>query len=157
MDAMHGPKETDLQMLALLREHSIPHQVVLSKVDRLKGRPVIKGHKRTPDEAQERIVTTTPFQDRLTEIRALVQPGDHSGLEALGEILCTCAVTEKRSRPVGIDALRWAVLASVGLDRRGYVDVQLPDVVEYPRSKLPEPELPADLTVSRAMNYTPLA
>lgn len=124
-------------MLALLRRDSIPHQVLLSKVDRLKG----------PEGT---------LQERLEELRALVQPRDRSGLEGLGEILCTSALREKRRRPAGIDAVRWAVLVAAGLDGSPVVESHSTDTRCLPASTTPGIDLSGQPGL-KMMSFTPFS
>ena len=111
VDAMHGLKLTDEQMLFLLRSNGIPHQVILSKTDRVlfsRGR-VSSQHLESAIPALETIV------ERL---RKKIQPGPDEGPDALGELICTSADTQLNRRKLGIASLQWAVLSATGFGPR---------------------------------------
>jgi len=122
IDCDHGLKRTDHDILALFRQYAIPHQVVLSKVDKL-----------LRSKSGASVASLTALQDRLQSLRSVVQPdGRFEGPGALGEIL-TCS-TEPRMRVapgqgqfLGISALRWAILSAAGYG--GSVEVKEDPVV----------------------------
>ncbi|KAI9851295.1 MAG: hypothetical protein M1838_004031 [Thelocarpon superellum] len=95
VDARHGPKETDLHLLSILRTHAIPHQVVLSKVDRV----LFPQHPRFPSPAKLQW-HLTQLQTSLHELRPLLQPSPASGPPALGEILSCSAETATDGRGI---------------------------------------------------------
>ena len=107
LDAMHGVKESDTKMLDLLRQESISHQIIASKVDRVS--PIL-------------------LDASLAHMQAAVQPSG-SSFKGLGEILVTGSLgdgrsnsTVKASDMVGIEDVRYAVLAAVGLENRELVE-----------------------------------
>lgn len=116
IDAVHGLKTSDLQILELFRRNAIPHQIILSKVDRFL---LSSDGKRT---------SAAFLEDRLEELKhhveALkpnIQPsGD--GVPALGEVLTCSGVRRKTARKklalvegmANLDAIRWAILAATG-------------------------------------------
>ncbi|KAF8422557.1 P-loop containing nucleoside triphosphate hydrolase protein, partial [Tirmania nivea] len=97
VDALHGPKSSDLMLLDHLGASGVPYQIVLSKVDRLK---------------QEELDTA------FDNIKALLtDKRERRGTSALGEVLGTAADPAKRSKSkVGMAELRWAVMVAGGLD-----------------------------------------
>ncbi|MCJ1401510.1 GTP-binding protein [Xylographa trunciseda] len=119
VDPLHGLKESDELILALFRHNAIPHQVVLSKVDRILL-PSSRSNSITEEKLAENIVE---LQRIVEKIWIQIQP-KNDGPPALGEIL-TCSADNKKWRTLstepkgrlGISALRWAVLAATGLHR----------------------------------------
>ena len=108
MDALHGLKRSDEEILSMFRQYAIPHQIILSKVDR------ILFEKSPPSFA--RIERSLPRLDAIVQqLKPMIQPVKRDGPEALGEIV-TCSA-EKRidGKSLGINNVRWAVLAATGL------------------------------------------
>ncbi|KAL2840562.1 P-loop containing nucleoside triphosphate hydrolase protein [Aspergillus pseudoustus] len=112
IDSEHGIKRTDSDILNLFRQYAIPHQVILSKVDKLLVRSQPKP-------------TSVPAAKKLVELRAIleslkpvVQPvGRNEGPGALGELLtCSSQVRIGPTRFLGVSAVRWAILSAAGLD-----------------------------------------
>ena len=120
MDALHGLKESDELILSLFRHNAIPHQVVLSKVDRILM-PRSDSKTITEEKLAER---AAELQAIVEKIRKQIQP-KNDGPPALGEIL-TCCVENKEWRELstdpkgrlGISALRWAVLVATGFHQK---------------------------------------
>ncbi|MCJ1414191.1 GTP-binding protein [Xylographa parallela] len=120
VDSLHGLKKSDETILALFRHNAIPHQVVLSKVDR-----ILLPNSKSKSISEEKLAEHAMELQRIVEkIRKQIQP-KNDGPPALGEIL-TCSADNQRwkalsSEPkgrLGISALRWAVLAATGLDQK---------------------------------------
>ena len=108
VDALHGLKRSDEELLSLFRQHAISHQIILSKVDR------ILFPKGTPSPA--RLERNLPELERICEeLRIKVQPGIRDGPEALGEIVTCSSETVISGSKLGINNVRWAVLAATGL------------------------------------------
>lgn len=97
IDALHGPKSSDLMLLDHLGASGVPYQIVLSKVDRLRQQEL-----------------DTAFDN----IKALLTDNkERRGTSALGEVLGTAADPAKKSKSkVGMAELRWAVMVAGGLD-----------------------------------------
>ncbi|KZF24901.1 hypothetical protein L228DRAFT_236060 [Xylona heveae TC161] len=114
LDPEHGPKAGDIQLLKALRYHAIPHQIVLSKTDKLvrpRGRNLFT---KVPGDRMEMLKQV--FQ----ELRKVVQPRRRDGPPALGEIIACSAEKglEKKNSvnaKLGIDRVRYAILAATGL------------------------------------------
>lgn len=110
VDALHGLKRSDEEILSLFRQNAIPHQIILSKVDRIlfgKSRP-----------SCSRIERNLPELDRICDqLKAKIQPGSGDGPEALGEIVTCSAEATLEGKKVGINSVRWAVLAATGLGK----------------------------------------
>lgn len=109
VDPLHGLKRSDAEILRLFRENAVPHQIILSKVDR-----ILFPNNKKP--STERIERNSPDLDRICEdLRQQIQPGQGEGPEALGEILTCSGEATLGGRKIGIDSVRWAVLAATGL------------------------------------------
>ena len=108
---MHGVKRSDESLLQALRESAISHQVVLSKVDRIL---FPKGRNPTQHMLQR---NATSLQQAAQSIRDGLASMDVAGPEPLGEILaCSTAASLEMGKWLGINNLRWAVLAATGLN-----------------------------------------
>lgn len=108
VDALHGLKRSDEELLSLFRQHAISHQIILSKVDRIlfpKGNP-----------SAAHLERNLPEIERICEkLRIKVQPGIRDGPEALGEIVTFSSETVISGSKLGINNVRWAVLVATGL------------------------------------------
>jgi GTP-binding protein len=122
IDAVHGVKDIDIQLLEMLRQRAISHQVIVSKVDKVLI-PVKSGESH---KAMVKKGVTGENVDRLRklleELKPIVQPPviegqGTQGPGALGEILtCSAETFVKGGTPLGVSAIRWAVLAATGFD-----------------------------------------
>ena len=118
VDTEHGLKNSDVQLLVNLRQEGIPHQIVLSKVDKLLY-PEPKAP--SPQKLHNRLLklqdTCAGLKDKLNEAAA-----DVGGRSAMLDLLCCSAeksIDEKgRNRRIGIDELRWSVLTACGLENK---------------------------------------
>ena len=111
--AEHGVKKNDLELLQLMRENAISHEVVLSKADKI----LMPG---SGVPAQRHLeLKAVELRRVCEELRQKIQPGQQGGPEALGEIIACSAerglVQEER---LGINELRWAVISACGLTGR---------------------------------------
>ena len=111
VDARHGLKSSDEVLLTELRRNAVSHQIILSKVDRI----LMPGPKMP---TRFRLHTYTRKLDEIYQnTRAQIQPGNHDGPEALGEIIsCSATRSFQLGRKAGINQVRWAILAATGLD-----------------------------------------
>ncbi|RMD42492.1 hypothetical protein DV735_g2667, partial [Chaetothyriales sp. CBS 134920] len=101
VDASHGLVAKDWDMFKLLRQHSIPHQVIATKCDGLLGRTGARVSK---------------YEDVLLKIALDSQLRDDGKLIALGS-------RRKKDHDQsidGIDNLRWSVLEATALDSLAY-------------------------------------
>lgn len=110
VDPMHGLKRSDEDILAQFRQAGVSHQVILSKVDRI----LLPGPKNpSPTKLYDNIGSLRQIHE---EIRTKIQPGNHDGPEALGEIISFSAQKSlEKGKRLGINQIRWAVLAATGL------------------------------------------
>ncbi|KAF7907492.1 uncharacterized protein EAF01_005078 [Botrytis porri] len=112
IDAEHGIKESDRVMLQMLRSQKVPHQVVLSKIDKIL---FASNTKRIPsnDNLKNRM---TRIDKVLQETKEMIEPDPESedADSMTGEIL-TCTSEKCAGRKYGIDAVRFAMLRAAGL------------------------------------------
>ncbi|KAJ5814649.1 GTP-binding protein EngB [Penicillium riverlandense] len=111
IDSEHGIKQTDADILGLFRRYAIPHQIIVSKVDKvLSKKKKLKFGVSTA--GIERL------QSMLRDLRPVVQP-DFSvseGPGALGEIITAGAETlTSTGQALGVNAVRWAILSAAGI------------------------------------------
>ncbi|KAI9678842.1 MAG: GTP-binding protein [Caeruleum heppii] len=116
IDPLHGPKQTDIAFLHLLRTSHIPHQILLPKVDRIL---FPKGRRRLPSRP-----VLEHNIERLGEImaalRETVQPEGERRPGALGEIVACSAEWGvdwggRGREKLGISGVRWAVMVAAGI------------------------------------------
>ena len=120
----HGIKDSDEQILSMFRRNAIPHQIILSKVDRV----LLPGSKMPSQVKLEKY--SAELERLVGNVRSKIQSQRNDGPDALGEIL-TCSV-EKGMQPgakLGISNIRWAVLAATGLGQKGR-NIRDEDIVE---------------------------
>lgn len=118
IDAHHGVKDKDRSLLASLRLGGIPHQVILSKLDKL-YLPDARSIKRFDGKRSDKLKPKgTPKDLRATmdKIRSEIQPPIGGG--ALGEILACSSEVLVDERRLGIDAVRFAMLQAIGYSFR---------------------------------------
>ena len=109
VDAAHGVKDSDRQLLALFKEQAIPYQIVLSKVDR-----VLFGGKRNPSPKvlEERFAALAEIQ---REIQVLVKPDAMDEGGGTGEVISCSAEKWIEGKRMGVEQLRFAMLRAAGL------------------------------------------
>lgn len=109
VDAKHGLKQTDKELLEMFRQHAISHQVVLSKADR-----IVCGGPKAPTDQQLHLRSES-LRGICENIREAIQPAHSEGPVALGELIACSAEKSIDGKRLGINHLRWAVLAATGL------------------------------------------
>lgn len=115
IDPSHGLKSTDEQILTLFRNSAVPHEVMLSKIDRILF-PNVKQSK------SDKIANLTrqnaaPLNAFVEQLRTRIQPGLLEGPEALGEVITCSAEANNQLDKFGINSLRWAVLTATGSEQ----------------------------------------
>ena len=113
IDAEHGLKRNDIELLELLRQNAVSHQVVLSKADR-----IVMSGPRTPKDQQLQ-VRSENLRKICEDIRRDIQPADSDMPVALGELIACSAEKSINGKRLGIDHLRWAVLAATATHSPG--------------------------------------
>lgn len=142
VDALHGLKRSDQELLNRFRQNGISHQVILSKVDRI----LLPGPK-TPSEARLESYSAE-LRKIFEKLRTKIQPGKSDGPEGLGEIIsCSAEKSLERGRRLGINQVRWAVLAATGLNNQSRIfrpsDILIDDIEiqsESPEDSIISPE-----------------
>jgi GTP-binding protein len=112
IDPKHGFKQSDADILTILRENAVPHQLVLTKIDQLL---VMGGMKKSRGFRPSRLAEYREKRERLlTKIEKMVPPGP-------GMLQDFLATSSKISRAdlqlkLGLDPLRWSLLRATGFD-----------------------------------------
>jgi GTP-binding protein len=101
----------------LFRTYAIPHQIILSKVDRI----LLPKNRKSAGKVGVSASNMARLKQVLRDLQPLVQP-DHEarteGPGALGEIL-TCSTevhANRKQTTLGVSAIRWAILVAAGYD-----------------------------------------
>jgi GTP-binding protein len=113
VDISVGLKKSDEQTLEILREAGTPHQIVLSKVDKLlfpSGKPDL-------DRLPERLERLRDWQEEF-KVTALSK---HAATSLSTDILCTSSNDRAlgKHKRIGIEELQHAVLEAAGLIGQG--------------------------------------
>jgi len=113
VDAEHGLKSTDREILSFLARGGIGHQVLLSKVDKI----LFPGAKAPSAGRLSRNLMR--LREVAEEIRQEVTEAAEG--RVLGDIICCSAEKEVNALgggkgKMGIDAVRWAALSACGLE-----------------------------------------
>lgn len=125
VDAEHGVKETDLQILALFKSKRIPYQVVLSKVDKvLYGKGIPGSVVRSENLAE--------LARKMEEVKDAIQPDSEDDGGVIGEVIaCSSHIRMAGKRP-GIDAVRYAMLQAAGLELKPKVKLaKVEEIISY--------------------------
>ncbi|KAB8229772.1 hypothetical protein ETB97_001860 [Aspergillus alliaceus] len=112
IDSLHGLKRQDKDILMLFRRYAIPHQVVISKVDKVLAK------KKSQVKSGASAANVAALHNMLQGYKPIVQPAGRSeGPGALGEILtCSAEASISPGKSLGISAVRWAILSAAGFD-----------------------------------------
>jgi GTP-binding protein len=110
VDAEHGVRKSDEQILELMRQAGTPHQLVLSKVDK------IVYPRAKPPSADALTCNLARLQWIFDEVRGKIRSQGARGGGALDDILCCSAEKSlEGGKKLGIDGLRWAILQAASL------------------------------------------
>jgi GTP-binding protein len=110
VDAEHGVKVSDRQILALFKEHQVPHQVILSKADR-----VLFPGSRTPSPGAL-AGRMSELRRTMESVKDAVQPDTEDDGFAFGEAIACSSEKWIEGTRMGIDAVRFAMLQAAGLE-----------------------------------------
>ncbi|KAH7036814.1 P-loop containing nucleoside triphosphate hydrolase protein, partial [Macrophomina phaseolina] len=119
IDAEHGMKGTDRQLLDLLEANGVPHQVVLSKADKL----VLRKLRTNSREKLKNGLAKLEEAQATLRAQLLEREKNGRGLPALGDILAVSSMKAVRGAALenfdklGINGLRWAILQAAGLEK----------------------------------------
>lgn len=115
IDAQHGIKDKDRSILASLRLGGVPHQVILSKLDKI-FIPKASNIQRADGKKMSKLKSKgslDALQVTMETIQNEIQPPVGGG--ALGEIIgCSSEIVVDKKR-LGIDAVRFAICQACGL------------------------------------------
>lgn len=109
IDASHGLKTTDLQLLSHFKQNGIQHQIILSKVDK-----ILHPNARTPSP-QKLHNNILALRRTIDDIRDRID-------QPAADILCVSAEKDMhmpgvpKGGKLGVDAVRWAALRACALD-----------------------------------------
>ena len=121
VDAVHWLKASDRYLLYQLAEARVPHQVVVSKIDRLMFPKKVQAPL-SHERLALRLESMENKLELLKEVLTARKPGAEGLLPAFGQVIGCAAqggkfryLGEGRLGSFGVDALRWAVLQATGL------------------------------------------
>lgn len=112
IDAQHGIKPSDRQLIELFQEQAVPYQIVLSKVDR-----VLFNGSRTPSQGalESRF---SELRRTMESVKEIMQPDAEEDGGAVGEVIACSSEKWIEGKRLGIDAVRFAMLQAAGLELR---------------------------------------
>jgi GTP-binding protein len=123
VDASHSLKTSDIDLLRLLSRSSLPHQIVLTKLDKL----LLPTSKTSPQTLLTHLSTKLP--PLFASIRATLEKEVYRdskgkiirmGTRVSGDILGVSSEIGvpkgEKGRKMGVDVLRWECLAAAGLE-----------------------------------------
>lgn len=120
LDAEHGLKRTDLELVRFLHGEGLPFQIVLSKVDKLL---YPKTSAPGPEGLHNRLLALRDVQDgiraTLNEAFKLLQEGGSArrSRDVMLDVLCCSSEKSLQgNRKIGVDELRWAVMTACNID-----------------------------------------
>lgn len=108
VDAEHGLKDADKQILKILHSSSVPYQVVLSKADKVYIPDIRKIFGTAPSQRTKYVVkphgTVEALHEKMNQIREIM------GEENVFEMLACSSEVKIHGRQLGIDALRRSIM-----------------------------------------------
>jgi GTP-binding protein len=126
VDSEHGIKNSDRQLLALFKEHSVPHQIIMSKADR-----VVLPDNRTasPEVLAFRL---SALRKTMESVKDEVEPDPEGEIHATGEVIACSSEKWIAGKRMGIDAVRFAMLRAAGLELKQKVNLAKPtEIVSF--------------------------
>ncbi|KAF2460486.1 P-loop containing nucleoside triphosphate hydrolase protein [Lineolata rhizophorae] len=110
VDAEHGLKDSDTYILNGFRANGIPHEIVLSKADKiLLPRPRMP----SPEAWQRHLAHMRHASEKVYDGIVRLHGGRGMRLNAI--LACSGEKRDANGKLLGMDALRWAVLQAAGL------------------------------------------
>ncbi|KAH8812044.1 P-loop containing nucleoside triphosphate hydrolase protein [Xylogone sp. PMI_703] len=110
VDAEHGVKTGDEQILALFKQQGIPFQVVLSKVDKV----LFHGSRMPSQGALE--ARLADLRRTMETVKDNILPETEDDEGGLGEVISCSSEKWIEGKRLGIDAVRFAMLRAAGLE-----------------------------------------
>lgn len=120
VDAQHGVKESDRQLLQMFKEEHVPYQIVLSKVDRV----LFQGSRIPSPEALES--RFSELRRTMESVMEAVQPNKEDDGGAVGDIISCSSKKWIEGKILGIDTVRFAMLQAAGLQYKPKVKLTAP-------------------------------
>lgn len=120
IDAQHGIKDSDLHLIGLFQEQSIPYQIILSKVDRV----LFDGNRNPSQGALD--FRFIELQKTMEAVRNLVQPNPEDPSSAVGEVISCSSEKSFDGKKLGVDAIRYAMLKAAGFEHRPKIQLTKP-------------------------------
>lgn len=126
VDAQHGVKDSDRQLIQLFKEGNIPFQVILSKVDRV----LFEGTRMPgPEALKSRFAKLT---ETMESVLKTIQPDKEDDGGAVGDVISCSSEKWIDKKRLGIDAVRFAMLQAAGLEYKPKVKLASPvEVVSH--------------------------
>ncbi|KAF2479220.1 P-loop containing nucleoside triphosphate hydrolase protein, partial [Neohortaea acidophila] len=117
VDAEHGLKGSDLQLLTHLARQGIAFTILLSKVDKVLW---TQGGKKEPGRMalDARLTKLQGIMDNMRQ-QVDAEVGGGNGRRYVGDILCCSAekmLGRQQHDKLGVDEIRWAVLSACGME-----------------------------------------
>lgn len=123
IDAEHGVKDSDRFVIDMFKEHRVPYQIVLSKVDRaLFGKKKHLG----PAALEGRLEV---LKGKMNQVKNIIQPDTEEDGGAVGEVLACSSERSIEGKRMGIDDVRFAMLHAAGLELRPKTKLVSPEVI----------------------------
>lgn len=126
IDAEHGIKVSDRQLLALFEEQQVPYQVILSKADRV----ILPGNRRPSPAALESRISE--LRRTMETVKDAIQPSPEHGAYGVGEVIACSSEKWVEGQRMGIDAVRHAVLQAAGMEFQRRITLGKPvDIIPH--------------------------
>jgi len=110
VDAEHGVKDSDRQLLELFQEQEVPHQVILAKADRILF-PGTRDPSQTVLEAK-----LSELRRAMESVKEFVQPNLEDDNQVVGEVISCSSQKWIGGKRLGVDAVRFAMLKAADLE-----------------------------------------
>ncbi|KAH8790298.1 P-loop containing nucleoside triphosphate hydrolase protein [Hyaloscypha finlandica] len=120
VDAEHGVKKSDQQLLAMIKDIGVPYQVILSKADKI----VFPGSRTPSSQALE--TRLTELRRTMESVKEAVQPNSEDDGGAVGEVVACSSEKWIEGKRMGIDEVRFAMLRAAGLEYRPSIPLARP-------------------------------
>jgi len=120
VDAEHGVKKSDQQLLAMIKDIGVPYQVILSKADKI----VFPGSRTPSSQALE--ARLTELRRTMESVKEAVQPNSEDDGGAVGEVVACSSEKWIEGKRMGIDEVRFAMLRAAGLEYRPSIPLARP-------------------------------